>query len=393
MAQDIRYPSAYTLPFTPTQIQEALRTSIHYCFGCNQEMVPRQGNIRQHHFAHKQPFTQCASDQALHENAKANICHGLLKALESGHEYHLKYPCQKCRENLGNNIAIPGTGIASERTVIKGTRSDLVVFKEDTTPKVIIEIVVSHDLEQQTKEKYEDAGIPVVKIAPTWEKVSELTETAIGYEGLNVPNPCNACRRKEAEEKQKAQEEQAKKKQKAQEEQAKKKQKAQEEQARQRREQEKHRKVTTIAKAEAAKLLNNMKPRPGKIDRPTPITHDQFRSPLKSLTRQTLNHHANKLLWLGFKQQISRPTLFIFNAGNRQIYADLDSTKIMRIWKVDCQPAIYSFPHETTQRAGCRECILEKVGQILTDHGIPHRRHFEDYKRHDHNQYEPRYQP
>ena len=86
----------------------------------------------------------------------------------SSHENTLSFPCADCQTPIKTNIAEAGANIASERSVVPGTRSDLMVTKQDgTEPRVIIEIVVHHDLEPVTRQKYEDSQIPVIKIAPT----------------------------------------------------------------------------------------------------------------------------------------------------------------------------------------------------------------------------------
>ena len=110
----------------------------------------------------------------------------------------------------------------------------------------------------------------------------------------------------------------------------------------------------------------NMKPHPEKINRLTPITHDQFRSPLKSFTQQQLTRYAH-LLWLGFNQQRSRPTLFVFNAGNRKVYADLDSTKIMKIWEVDPTRNIFFSRHPTRSRMPGLEEVSPDTEYLLDD--------------------------
>ena len=243
-----------------------------------------------------------------------------------------------------NTLAEAGANIASERSVVPGTRSDLMVTKQDgTEPRVIIEIVVHHDLEPVTRQKYEDSQIPVIKIAPTWETVSELLSEARGYETLKIPEKrCPDC---EAREK-KYMEEHAKR------------------------------------KAETDQILARMKPRDTTGQRLVTISKDRYGSWLRAETRLRIMANARKLINMGFQQQNSRPTLFLFQVGQRKIYADLDSTDVMRIWEVDCEPAIYSFPEEGGP--GCRECILEGLGRIFDQNAIPYRRHCEDHISHDH---------
>ena len=340
----IQYPMAYLKPYSPVHIDETKSGDLHYCLGCDQEMITKKGKVRRHHFAHKAPFTHCDSDNALHETGKANICRGFLQAADSGQQYNLGFPCNDCGTSIKGNIAEAGTSIASERSVVSGTRSDLVATKPNgVDPRVIIEIVVHHDLEPETKQKYEDSHIPVVKIAPRWETVSNLLIEAEGYQALNMPKPrCPKCREKE----------------------------------------ESRRKTEAKKKTETDQILAGISPRDTTGQHLTPITQDRYGSWLRAETKLQIMVNAKRLTKLGFQQQNSRPTLFSFQVGQRRIFADLDSTEVMRIWEVGCEPAIYSFPEEGGP--GCRECILEGVGRIFDENAIPYRRHFEDYGYHDH---------
>ncbi len=350
--KNILYPAAYIKPFTSVHISEAQRGDLHYCFGCDGEMLIKRGSIRQQHFAHKPPFIECDSNNALHETAKAIIAQGFMQAIDSGRVYNLSYPCRRCETPITVDVAEKGAGIGSEITVANGTRSDLVITRGDgITPRVIIEIVVHHDLEQETRKKYEEFGLPVVKVAPTWETLPDLLLATLGYETLNIERTeCKVCYEHRAEEQRR--------------------QEAREIERRKRR-------------AEASQLVEGITPHPGKAPRIVSVTHDRYGSPLRSGTRSTVMKHARRLAWLGFQQQPSRPTLFLYQVNGWKIYADLDSTEVMRIWEVNCVPAIYAFPLKGASQ--CRECILESVGFLLDKHLVPYRRHFEDSEGHDHD--------
>ena len=86
-----------------------------------------------------------------------------------------------------------------------------------------------------------------------------------------------------------------------------------------------------------------------KTDRPKleTIKQDKFGSFLRFDTRRMVNENARKLVGIGFEQRPSRPTLFNVRAEKWSIFADLDSTDVMRIWEVDCAPGLYAFPQDT----------------------------------------------
>jgi len=194
---DIQYPVAYVQPHEAVHIKDAQRGRPHFCFGCHREMVIRRGPVRRWHFAHKARFVQCEKDKTLHEAAKAFICLGFRRALATGGEYRVGYPCKRCKTPISHNVASEGARIASEKMVVKGTRSDLVVCRPDGSLRVIIEIVVTHNLESDTKQRYEEANYPVVTVEPSWDTLPDLCQSAIGSRILNVKGDnryCGVCR-------------------------------------------------------------------------------------------------------------------------------------------------------------------------------------------------------
>ena len=144
---NILYPVARSDSGRAVHIEEASKGRPYECFGCSAPMVAKQGGKRRWHFAHKPPFERCADpDKALHDTAKALIMQGFSGALARQGAYRLGCPCEECGRLVSRNIAVPGANVEAERSVVAGTRSDLVVNQPDRGP-VIIEVVVTHDLE------------------------------------------------------------------------------------------------------------------------------------------------------------------------------------------------------------------------------------------------------
>ena len=338
----IQYPMAYRRPYRVTHIDKAEGQSHYLCLGCHQDMIPRKGRINKHHFAHKAGIQQCDPDNALHETAKAAICEGFLRALTEDDHYRVSIPCHRCNQPIGTNVALPGAAIATERSEVRGTRSDLVITTEDgKTPRLIVEVVVHHDLEDDTHKLYTASGIPIIKVRPSWETVDTLRDALHSPEYMNVRHStCGQCRQQDALRSQ----------------------------------------WLSTTKAHVQKAINlNPQTRP-RIEQ---IIKDKHGSFLRADTKQRVNRNARLLEKLGFLQQNSRPTLFKLQIPQWAIYADLDSTEVMRIWEVDCQPGLYAFPQEA-EPPKCRECLLEFVRQILERHGIGVRHYFMDHSSHNH---------
>lgn len=127
-------------------------------------------------------------------------------------------------------------------------------------------------------------------------------------------------------------------------------------------------------------------------DEPLPlmdITDDKDKNKLPQHLKDIVNHNARCLSAFGFIQQPSRPTLFRYQSTHWNVFADLDSTKVLSIWETNGTPALYAFPRargrdERRCRPDCRECVLETAEHKLKQAGIETRRHFMDERRHSH---------
>ena len=204
---DVLYPFALS-ETGEEHIDEAIKGRLYKCLGCSALMVPRKGAIRRWHFAHKPPFTQCADpDKALHRTAVAMIFWGFTNALQKQTEYHLGCPCEQCDRTVSCNVAVPSAKVERERSIVAGTRSDLVISQPGKGP-VVIEVVVTHDLEPEAHESYTESGIHVFKVHPSGDTLSDLESSVITDDTLNVPTVlCASC--KDAAERQRKQQEEA----------------------------------------------------------------------------------------------------------------------------------------------------------------------------------------
>ena len=261
-------------------------------------MVSRQGTRRQWHFAHKPPFERCTDpDKALHDTATTVIMQGFSDALKRSGEYLLGCPCEECGSKVSRNIAIPGASIEAEKTLVAGTRSDLVV-NQPGKASVIVEIVVTHDLEPETRESYVESGVPVLKVRPNWDTVVELGSRIITDNTLNVPPVlCAVC--KDAAERQRQQQEAARR-----------------------------HADSTLQGLNERKQSNSAKP-PFR-----PWTHDKYGRPMFPRIRRRVYANAIVLTELGFAQAKDKPWLFLYRLpGGGVVFANFGSTEEVPIWK------------------------------------------------------------
>ena len=149
-------------------------------------MIPKMGDKNTYHFAHKTDAV-CAPNNALHETAKAYIIKQFRDVSRIGTDYTMSIPCSECRRQVTEyNLTASGASKKPETSVIEETRSDLVVFWNDgATLRTIIEVVVTHELESNTRDAYLKSGVPVIIVRSSWSDLSRIRNT------LNVV--CKAC--------------------------------------------------------------------------------------------------------------------------------------------------------------------------------------------------------
>ena len=321
---NILYPLARFYRGRAVHIREALKGHPYECFGCSLPMVARQGAKRQWHFAHKPPFERCADpDKALHDTATAMIVRGFYDALDRQSEYRLGCPCTECGRSVSRNVAVPGASIETERSIVAGTRSDLVIGQVDRDP-VVMEIVVTHDLEPEAHEAYMDSGIPVLKVRPTWDTLTRLESEVITDDTLNVPPVrCPEC--KDAE--------------------------------------QRHRREQDRIRRRSDSMLQRMNERqqtdPGSLPY-RPWTHDKFGRPMFSDIRRRVFVNAIILTELGFVQAQRSPWLFVFRLSGGVFFANFGSTDEVAIWE-DTSALIHWSLDEHSE-----EMKSELVNRVLT---------------------------
>ena len=163
------------------------------CLSCEEPMIAKRGKVKAHHFAHK--ATQCDPDRALHDTAQALIMNAYNEAKERSERYYTHFLCPRCKRNAKFNLVRPGRLIRKEAgDKVKGTRPDLALIEANGQNAGLIEIVVTHDLEEGTQAAYEQLELTVFKTRPSWETLlTYQDEVAVDPDSLNLPL-CRECR-------------------------------------------------------------------------------------------------------------------------------------------------------------------------------------------------------
>ena len=294
----VRYPAADAGDGHVVTIQDATSGTPYACFGCGAPMVARQGAKRAWHFAHKPPLSECADpDRALHETARAMILQGFTEALTQRGEYRAGFCCEDCGTEATWNIARPGSNITPERTVVESTRSDIVIDRATKGP-LIVEIVVTHEIEDATRLRYEQSELPVFVVHPQWDTITELAHTLIADSVINIASMrCPDCQ-----------------------------------QARERRKRE-----LTKALSWARGMLKGLSASPAGTAEPQLRLwrHNKFGQELYPRARRAVHQNARRLRRLGFAQSERKPWLLMFQLPERHgvVFANFGSTEEVPVWE------------------------------------------------------------
>lgn len=176
----ILYPVACAENGAAIHIDEWKRGQAVTCFGCGQELVgrlPHDGIKPTAHFAHHADAA-CSGETALHRAAKSAIVHahgrGTLQALA--------WECPRCKWCL-HQTDLRLLELREEDKPCEGVTSDVLGRDVSGVPRVAIEVVVTHEVEEATLERYRACGIYVLTLRPSWGSVGDIVR---GVDALDV---------------------------------------------------------------------------------------------------------------------------------------------------------------------------------------------------------------
>ena len=348
-ADGVQYPEARSPSGRRVHIADVGpdgRRGPFYCYGCDQPLIPRateSAHVRPH-FAHKVQSNpdSCDPDNALHRAAVANILEGFAEAVESGSPYLVSIPCAyggpACQRAIEIDVSGPGARAVAEVAAVAGTRADVAIYGPaewgNALPRWIIEVVVTHDLESDTRARYVTSGIPLAQVAPTWESLDDLRSGVSGFGFLNVSRRnCAGCAGAMLEYLERA---------------------AEAERGR-----EAERAAAELLAAQARAALAVIAPRPDLVIKPAPIAIDRAGHRLRRVSRENLTSAISRLIFLGFEQHNhDKPYLARIRlpertdagrrfAGDRHtVYVDYGGNDLRRVWDPEFRPRCYAWPDD-----------------------------------------------
>lgn len=159
----------------------------YYCPCCGAIMIPRQGNKRRWHFAHKGNTENCSYETYLHKVAKKRICECFNESPRFTIRFHQQSVCNVEECPLGTRKPCTWKSekefnikeyydYCEEEVTIDKFRADLVISNQSNNkPPFLIEIYVTH---KSTEEKL-NSGYRIIEIQiESEEDINEIISAA-----------------------------------------------------------------------------------------------------------------------------------------------------------------------------------------------------------------------
>ncbi|MCL2683059.1 MAG: competence protein CoiA [Bacteroidales bacterium] len=135
-------------------IENALSGEKYHCPVCKEELIFRNGKIRQKHFCHKNKTNNCGNgggEGYLHETFKKMLFNYILESIKNNTPLEIFWICNICKKEHNGNLILGISEIKMEYSLEK-CRPDLVLINEQGNASIIIEVVDKHEPENNVLE-------------------------------------------------------------------------------------------------------------------------------------------------------------------------------------------------------------------------------------------------
>lgn len=197
MAANLLNPWAVDSNGRIISIEHATKGQDYTCPKCGEHLSYCQSGtgpiIRRNHFKHKADsdcvgyFTPHETESYIHKTAKERIYNILHSCLENGQPFSISWKCPTCNQQFGGNILYGASDVRMEN-IVDSARSDVALLDYKGNEIVAIEIVYTHDVEQNTLLLYEQKSITLVCL--NFHSVEDLNDIE---QKLHTPDSVNIC--------------------------------------------------------------------------------------------------------------------------------------------------------------------------------------------------------
>lgn len=186
-------PRIFRIPFAlragrPIHVSE-VASGFHndcLCPECRKPLIAKKGDRNAHHFAHRGQHN-CNAETILHLLAKQILKHRIEMAIATQEPLPLRWVCSRCQSEHQGNLVKRARTVRIE-TQLHGKVPDLTLIDQSGEACGVIEVVVTHSIEPQTRAVYLTRRIPIVEFHVqsvddliTFRDSTDLGATAVSF--------------------------------------------------------------------------------------------------------------------------------------------------------------------------------------------------------------------
>jgi ssDNA-binding Zn-finger/Zn-ribbon topoisomerase 1 len=178
--KEILFPVALNSKGELCFAREAVKGEKYYCTECKNEMILKKSETgkRRPHFAHKNLSPGCYPETVLHNTYKKLLYERLKNAIENNEPLYMEWDCKICqgrhRANLVENI-----DSVELESYLGDYKPDIILLRQGK-PISVIEIVVTHEVQENAEKYYTSQNISIIKIfLESDEEIYEIKDSVL----------------------------------------------------------------------------------------------------------------------------------------------------------------------------------------------------------------------
>lgn len=144
----LKIPFALNISGKVISADHADKDENYECISCSVKLVVKAGRSKAKHFSHPPHGGLCSKETITHKAAKKEVMRAIYENYTSLKEIVLIYPCEECLSDI--EYVIPALTFENyqEEHRLSDFICDVMAFSEHDSPRLAIELVVSHKVSQ-----------------------------------------------------------------------------------------------------------------------------------------------------------------------------------------------------------------------------------------------------
>jgi len=197
MLPEILYTTALDNNGNVVHINNAVKGVSYYCPTCKKDLILKKSGktgkgSKRPHFSHNETTSNCTPEGVLHYSFKKLLRQLLEGRLLENKAVNLNWVCNECSTDyttipIGKNL-LENTVTIKEELNLKKCRPDLALLDKNNQVVAAIEIVVTHEPEENAIQYFKEKGITLIQLNLTSENDLDNIEQLISN-----PSIVNYC--------------------------------------------------------------------------------------------------------------------------------------------------------------------------------------------------------